>query len=229
MIDASKIDNINTALSSKSTAQSNLDNTFNDFLTLLTTQLQNQDPTQPLDTNQITQQLASMSQVQEQINTNKKLEQLIALSGGSELDKAVSYIGRVVESEGNESLLLSNGEQQGALFAYDLPQEAMRTTITITDDKNKVVYSGEALTNAGRNEVVWDGANTLTGQTMPPGKYKFSIKALDYNGKEMKATTYTTGVVTSADTFNGEVTLSLGPIKLGLEDVLAIKSAQELL
>jgi flagellar basal-body rod modification protein FlgD len=235
MIDTASVDNIKTitaagSSSAKSAAsQTSLDKTFNDFLLLLTTQLKNQDPLDPQDASEFTSQLAQMSGVQEQVNTNANLEKLISLVNGSQLSNVVSYIGRAVEASGNQSSLISNGDAQGALFAYDLPKEAQTATITITNATGNVVYSGNAPLTSGRNEVVWDGSNSFTGQKMPNGVYKFNIIAKDSAGESIKATTYTTGIVTSVDTKDGKVSLALGGINVKLEDVTAIRTAQELL
>lgn len=218
-----------TATSKSADSQATLDKTFNDFLLLLTTQLKNQDPLDPQDSSEFTSQLAQMSSVQEQVNTNANLEKLISVVSGSQLSNVVNYIGRVVEAQGNESMLVSNGEEQGALFLYDLDQEAASATITITDTTGGVVYSGAALGNVGRNEVVWDGKNSLTGQEVPVGSYKFSIIAKDSAGQRIDVKTYTSGIVTSVDTSDGDVSLSLGNINVDLDKVTAIRTAQQLL
>lgn len=222
-------DNISVALGAKSSAQKGLDQSFEDFILLLTTQLKNQDPTQPLDTNQITQQIASLSQVQATIDSNSKLDELIALSGGSQLSNVVGYIGRVIEAEGNKGTLISDGESSAALFVYDMPAEAKTATISIFDSTNKLVYSGQALTNEGRNEVVWDGNNNLTNQQMALGAYSFKINAKDFANNDLEVKTYTTGIVTAVDTQGGDVRLSLGSIDVDISAVTAIKTAQELL
>src|SRR5215470_14788285 len=75
-------------------AQKTLSSNFDTFLTLLTTQLQNQDPLQPMDSNQFTQQLVEFSQVEQQINSNKNLESLISLTKYQTNQSAVSYLGK---------------------------------------------------------------------------------------------------------------------------------------
>src|SRR5215469_6276624 len=67
---------------------------FDTFLTLLTTQLQNQDPLQPMDSNQFTQQLVQFSQVEQQINSNQNLETLISATKNQTSQSAVSYLGK---------------------------------------------------------------------------------------------------------------------------------------
>src|SRR5712675_2430466 len=76
------------------TAQKSLSTNFNTFLTLLTTQLKNQDPLAPMDSNQFTQQLVQFSQVEQQINANKNLESLISLTKARGAIDAVSYLGK---------------------------------------------------------------------------------------------------------------------------------------
>lgn len=235
MIDTATLDNIKalTGENSKTTksgqSQTALDQTFNDFLLLLTTQLKNQDPLDPQDSSEFTSQLAQMSSVQEQVNINANLEKLISVVNGSQLNSVVNYIGRAIEANGNQSMLISDGEQQGALFVYDLEKEAAKTTITITDKTGAVVYTGNALGNIGRNEVTWDGTNSLTGQKMPPGTYKFTVLAKDAAGESIAAKTYTLGIVTAVDTKDGDISLSLGDMSVELDDVTAIRTAQELL
>ena len=92
----------NAGSSQTRNASSALNGTLNDFLKLLTVQLQNQDPTEPADTNDITQQIASLSQVEQQINTNTNLEKLITMFSGGQVSNAVSYIGKQVDAPGNQ-------------------------------------------------------------------------------------------------------------------------------
>jgi len=210
----------NTATSKTDTASASLSQNYEDFLLLLTTQLQNQDPTSPADTNQITQQIASLSQVEQQINTNRNLEQLIAMFGGQQSNQAVSYIGKQIDAEGNTGFL-SGG---AAAFAYNLPANTKTAEVTIKNSAGQVVFTGNGTTDAGRNQVLWDGTNSTTGDTEPAGKYTFTVTAKDADGKALTATTYTTGVVTSVETQNGTTTLSLGDVSVPLEDVLSVRS-----
>src|SRR5689334_12301051 len=116
----------NTSPSQAAAAQAALSTDEQNFLKLLTTQLQNQDPTNPLDTNQMTQQIAMLSQVEQQVNTNKNLEQLVTLMSSTQYNSIVSYIGKQIEAPGNAGAL-QNGH---ALFAYYLQGAADHTNIT---------------------------------------------------------------------------------------------------
>src|ERR1700745_1994530 len=85
-----------TAAAAGSNAMQQLSGNFQTFLTLLTTQLKNQDPLSPMDSNQFTQQLVQFSQVEQQINSNKNLEDLIALTKSQSATNAVSYLGKTL-------------------------------------------------------------------------------------------------------------------------------------
>ncbi len=188
------------------------------FLTLLTTQLKNQDPTNPTDTNQVTQQIALLSEVQQQTQSNGYLQQLISQNTQSQAGSAVNYIGKQIDASGNSGQL-TGGK---ATFVYELPAGATTATVTISDKSGKQVYSGTGTTIAGRNTVIWDGSNSVTGTTMANGQYNFSVVAKDANGKDVAATTLTTGVVSAVETANGVNTLSLGNISIPLNSVLSI-------
>src|SRR5579871_1104868 len=85
-----------TGTSSSNDALSGLSSNFSTFLTLLTTQLKNQDPTSPMDSNQFTQQLVEFSQVEQQINTNDNLQTLISQGSSTASAMATTYLGRNV-------------------------------------------------------------------------------------------------------------------------------------
>jgi flagellar basal-body rod modification protein FlgD len=195
-----------------------LNSDFQSFLKMLTTQLQNQDPTQPLDTNQFTQEIASLSTVEQGINTNKNLETLISLIGGTIVNNAVGYIGKSIQTTGNQGFL-QNGQ---ALFTYNLPQTAAKTTVTITNAAGQTVFSGNGSTTAGDNPVVWDGTNSITGAQMPNGVYKIAVTATGTDGKPITATTSTTGTVTAVSISGGEPTLEIGTIQVPLSDVKSV-------
>src|SRR5215468_478605 len=102
-------------------AEQTLAGNFNTFLTLLTSQLQNQDPLSPMDSTQFTQQLVMFSQVEQQINTNDNLQSLIALNLSQNANSAVNYIGRSVVMTNGEGALQSNGDGTSSVdWTYNL-------------------------------------------------------------------------------------------------------------
>lgn len=222
-IDATKVDNINNILNPESTSKSGkaktaFSNDLNDFLRLLTTQLKNQDPTNPFDTNQFTQQMAQLATVEQSINTNTNLENLISMYATSQMNGVVSYIGKRIEAVGDKSSL-SGGQ---AMFVYDLEGEAKEVEVTISNAAGNVVFSGQGDNQVGHNEVFWDGKNSYTGKQMPDGVYTIAVKAKDEVGKEVKSTVYSTGRVTAVDIQNGKPTLLMDSYEIPLDRVLKI-------
>jgi flagellar basal-body rod modification protein FlgD len=193
---------------------------FDSFLLLLTTQLKNQDPTEPLDTNEFTQQLVMFAGVEQQIDTNTNLEKLVGASVTSEIQQGLGYIGKNIEANGDKGVLIGGR----ADFAYELPTEASKVDIAILDSTGKSVFSGNGATNSGKNIAVWDGKNSFTGEDMPEGTYQMVIKAKGFKDEEMEVKTFTTGKVTAVETDKDKnVVLSVGSQKVKLSDVISVR------
>ena len=211
---------INTTSSNSTNSLQKLGTDFNSFLTLLTTQLKNQSPTDPVDANQFTQQLVQFAGVQQQVNTNSTLEKILSAIQGNQVSSAASYIGTTVQAEGNKGALVNGAAQ----FGYTLPANVGKAEVTITNAAGAVVFQGTGSTVQGNNPVTWDGKNSFTGQKMPDGVYTISVKATDTNGKEVKATTYMTGTVDSATIEAGVVQLGIGALQIPATSVTSISN-----
>ncbi len=105
------------AASSSALASQQIAGNFQSFLTLLTTQLQNQNPLDPLDTNQFTQQLVEFAGVQQQLNTNDSLATLVSLQQATQSSEALSYVGKTATVSGNTATM-TNSE---AVWALSVP------------------------------------------------------------------------------------------------------------
>ncbi len=195
-----------------------IDANYEDFLRLLTTQLKNQDPLEPTDTNQLTQQIAVLSQVEQQINTNKNLEKLLGLYTATQYNSVVSYIGKQIEASGSAGSL-QNGK---APFAYYLASEAAKVDITIKNSAGVVVYTGNGPASTGRNSFEWDGKSN-DGTAMPNGTYNIEVKAVDGSNNAIESKTYITGIVEAIDSVDGGVYLSFGDMSIPIENVLSIR------
>ena len=112
---------------------------YNTFLTLLTTQLQNQDPLSPLDTNQFTQQLVEFSSVEQQVNMNANLQTLITLQQTSEATSAMQFVGANVTLTGASATLAANSP---AAWSLNSPSPAT-ANVTITSSTGQTAYSSE--------------------------------------------------------------------------------------
>ena len=188
-----------------------------DFLKLLTTQLQHQDPLDPMDTNEFTSQLVEFTNVEQAMLTNKKLENLIALQTDMQLNDAVGYIDKKVGADGI-ILMLQDGE---STITYDLGANAAKANILIIDEQGNTVRTIEADTEVGHHEVVWDGLDD-DGEPLEDGLYGFLVTAIDADKKPVPLVQGTIGKVTGVKLVEGVVTLEVGELEIALTDVLTI-------
>jgi flagellar basal-body rod modification protein FlgD len=195
-----------TTDASAGTSQS-LAETFDTFLALLTTQLKNQDPLNPTDSEKFTEQLVQFTGVEQSIATNKKLDQMIQLQSDSQLNNAVSYIGKTAEFV-SDQLSLTGGT---ATISYGLEARSAETTIKIVDSSGRTVREINGETSIGRHELVWDGKDD-NGVSLADGVYSFSVTAVDDKGKTIETVTATTGKVTGVEIVDGVATLVMGEL-----------------
>jgi len=166
---------------------------FQTFLTLLTTQLKNQTPLDPLDTNQFTQQLVQFAQVEQQLKSNDQLSALVSLQQTAQNTAALEFVGQTVGVAGSTAAL-QNGK---AAWSLDVPKPATGTVI-ITSATGQTVYSGNYAMNAGTQDFTWDGKDG-SGLQWPDGNYTLSITAQDANGQPVTIPTEIQATVDSAD------------------------------
>ena len=200
-----------------STDQLDFTQNFDTFLTLLTTQLKNQDPLSPLDTNQFTQQLVMFSQVEQQIKTNSELSTLNGSAASSEAISATPMIGRTIEYNGNQAAL-SGGS---ATFSYTLPSNASSAVVSIQDASGNTVFTGAADPGAGRHNVVWNG-QANGGTQLPDGVYTIQIQAVDANNAAITATTTAIGAVAGVSGNNNVATFDVSGVQVPMSQLLTI-------
>ena len=191
---------------------------FDDFLGLLTTQLQNQNPLEPLDTNEFTAQLVQFTSVEQSIATNKNLEQLVALSITSAFQTSVGYIGKTVTAAGSVTQL-SDG---AATWNYSLTADSPETTITVTNAQGQTVFSETRAAVSGANTFTWDG-RLESGQQAPDGPYTISIQARDADGNNVGVATEVEGIVTAVDLTGTEPVLTINGTEVALSRVRAVR------
>jgi flagellar basal-body rod modification protein FlgD len=183
---------------------------FNTFLALLTTQLKNQDPTSPLDSNQFTQQLVQMTGVEQQLNGNTLLKQLVSNTSNG-ISTAVSLIGKSVKAVSNTANL-TGGQAQ---WSYNLPAAASDLKVEVLDANGLVVHA-EAPTDrkAGDHAFTWNGKDLTGKQLANGGTYTMRVTALDGAGKTIASTNYVQGVVSGVTQANGATSIIVngGPV-----------------
>ncbi len=195
-----------------------LANNFSDFLTLLTTQLQNQDPLEPLDASQFTTQLVQFASVEQAIGQNARLDEILRTEGANQAVGAVAFLDSDVEAFG-DTVLLSGGNAE---FAYTLPSDAKSVNITIKDATGAVVRTFTGPLDAGKNKLVWDGKNNQ-GDLLPDGEYKFSVAASDANDESLNVITSIFGTVRGVTVKDGALVLDLGGLTVKIGDVVSVK------
>jgi flagellar basal-body rod modification protein FlgD len=190
--------------SSGSSSVLNFTSNFNTFLTMLTTQLKNQDPLSPMDTNTFTQQLVEFSQVEQQINTNNNLQSLIQLQTAGETIQSMPLVGDQIEYN-SATAPLQNGN---ADFSYTLPSNAANVTLAVTDSSGRLVYATTGATSAGQHSFAWNG-ETNSGETMPDGAYTLEVMAGNANNQSIAATVQSMGTVSSVAINGSQPTFDL--------------------
>jgi flagellar basal-body rod modification protein FlgD len=190
------------------------------FLQLLTTQLQNQDPMNPMDSDQFTQQLVEYSQVEQQINTNTNLQTLISLQQGGAASSAVSYLGKsVTVTNGNAPL--TDG---AASWNYSLGSTSAATTLTITNASGQTVYTGAGSTAAGSNTFDWNGQDN-NGNQLPDGVYTLAVTAAASDGSTVQTSVSSTGVVSEVNMSGSTPELMIGSMAVPLSQVTAVQNS----
>lgn len=193
---------------------------FDSFLLLLTTQLQNQDPTEPLDTNEFTNQLVNFAGVEQTIKTNEHLENLINLSQSDKSTELLAYIGRTVDFD-SDTISLENGT---ADFAYELSQNAENAAIIITDPiTGETLFNADAENTAGVHRYSWDGIGN-DGVDIPDGQYNITISAIDAQGNSITTGSYSSGRVNEVAFIDGQTVLRVGEETfITTENVLSVR------
>jgi flagellar basal-body rod modification protein FlgD len=191
---------------------------FDTFLQLLTTQLRNQNPLDPLDTNQFTQQLVQFTSVEQQLKTNQFLEAMMAASQNAGNAEAVSYVGKVVTASGNKAELV-NGRAQWH-FAVAEPAEI---TATVRDMDGNVVYTKTGSVEQGESVFTWDGIGT-DGRAKRDGSYSITIEARNKDGRLVNVATEMTGEVTGVDFTGSEPVLIVGNARVNMSAVMSVRA-----
>lgn len=190
------------------------------FLTLLTTQLKNQDPTSPLDTNQFTAQLTQMTGVEQQLLSNQLLQQLVSQSSGAGVTGAVGLIGKQVTASGDTATLTDGS----ASWQYTLGGSASNVAVQITDSSGNVVYTGAAPSGSGPQSFTWDGRNTAGQQQTNGGTYTLSISASDNSGKQVSVSNAVQGTATAVEQVNGQTMVTVAGVQVPLSAVTAVNN-----
>jgi|SRR6478752_4448680 len=195
---------------------SGIANNFDQFLLLLTTQLKNQSPLDPLDTNQFTAQLVQFAGVEQQLKTNETLGSLLSLSAAGTATNAVGFIGAKITADGATTRLIEGKAEWKVNMA-----SAGTGTVTIKDSKGNVVQTATKTLVAGDQTYSWDGT-TSTGTKAPDGEYTITIDAKNVAGEAVTAKTQISGIVDGVDFTSSIPMLKIGSISVPIDKVKSV-------
>jgi len=176
---------------------------FQTFLTLLTTQLQHQNPLDPLDTNQFTQQLVQFAGIEQQLKSNDQLKSLVEIEKGAQATQALVYVGNTVAIDGSKAQF-----DKSATWNFNSEQDTT-AKITITNSAGQTAYSGNFNLKKGGSSFVWDGKGN-DGVQWPAGTYTLTATGTDAKGNNVAISTEVQGVVDSVDLTSSPPLLSIG-------------------
>jgi flagellar basal-body rod modification protein FlgD len=177
---------------------------FQTFLTLLTTQLQNQNPLDPLDTNQFTQQLVQFAQVEQQLKSNDQLATLVSLQQTAQATQALNFVGSTAVVDGSTAAMTKGS----ATWNLNSPKPASAHVI-VTNSTGQTVFSADYTVNAGNQAFQWNGKGN-DGTQWPDGNYTIAVTATDASGQPATISTQIEGTVDSVDLSKTPPTVSIG-------------------
>lgn len=192
---------------------------FDTFLQLLTTQLQHQDPLDPMDSNQFVEQLVSFTEVEQSIETNQSLEELIALQSSNQAVAALGLMGETVEVQSDSGMLTNDG----TTFTYTLPSSAASTQLLIANESGQTVHLATGNNAAGKHVFAWDGTDT-TGVPLPNGVYRFTVAARDSQNEIIETSTGVIGIVDGVESSDSGVQLSINGLLKPVDKVVSVVS-----
>ncbi len=195
-----------------------------DFLTMMVAQLQHQDPLNPAQGTEFTSQLAQFSGLEQQINTNTNLAEILKAiedQGGDQ--NLLDYIGKEITCQ-DSLVTLANGVAGGATFSLAEPGQVI---VTIFDGAGNQVYSyAQADLAAGTHAVAWNG-QSLNGQSVPDGTYRYEIQAISASGVLQEVQATYTGTVTGLTYANGSPQLLMDGRSVDPKSVLSVRMPAE--
>jgi flagellar basal-body rod modification protein FlgD len=194
--------------------------TQEDFLSLLMTQMQYQDPLSPMDNNQMSAQMAQLGTIEGINKLTQTLETMSAYQASTAHLQLAGLIGKKVEAMGNLLVAHQGNATEGS---YQLSRPG-RVSIGIYDGKGNLVRTVEdGLKDTAKQRFIWDGKNQI-GETVPDGTYTFKVKAVDVKGESIPVSSSMIGTVSGISFENGVTYINIGSERIALSDIFAILS-----
>jgi flagellar basal-body rod modification protein FlgD len=206
----------NSTASAATNGLAQIADNYQTFLSLLTTQLQNQDPLSPLDTNAFTQQLTQMTGVEQQLLSNQLLQQLVNQNQGGGMVGAVGLIGKTVTASTAQATL----QDGAATWSYSPSTAPATMTGSISDSSGNVVWTGPITPQgAGPQTFTWNGENQAGVQQSNGGTYTLAVTAANSAGVAIPVSTTIQGQATAVQETNGQTLVTIGSAQVPLSAV----------
>ncbi|MDQ0471304.1 flagellar hook assembly protein FlgD [Labrys wisconsinensis] len=206
---------------SQTNAKQTIAGNFDTFLQLLTTQLQNQNPLDPLDTNQFTSQLVQFSSVEQQLRTNDLLTTLVSANAAGIVSASAGYLGAEITADGSVTTLAAGK----AAWTLNAAKPAAKATFSVIDaSTGATVYTATRSLDAGAGSFVWDGRGG-DGSLYSAGSYKLKIDAVDAAGQPVAVSTEISGKVDAVDLSGDTPLLKIGDISVALDKVKTLRKS----
>jgi len=190
------------------------------FLRLLLTQLQHQDPMNPMEAREFTSQLAQLSMVEQAIQTNEALKTLNLYQESANNTRALNLIGKEVRASGDQ---ISTGDGGSSEVRFRLDEPVATTDVFLYDPVGRLIRSIPlGPKGAGEHSWTWDGKDQ-TGQFVPPGTYRVEIVTTDVRGDSFKQDLMVQGTVEAVQFAGGEAVLLVSGVPLSMGDILEVR------
>lgn len=177
-----------------------------DFMKLFITQLQYQDPLQPMDSYQMASQMAMMNNVEAIYNMNSTMEKLLDYQTSQNNLQLLTLLDRNVQATGN-LVAVNKGVAEKMEFVMESPPDTC--TVEIYDERGQLVRTIDVDTQgAGTYELRWDGKDAA-GNKVTDGSYQYVVKAKDAEGAEVAVQSNITGQVTDVAFNAGKALVTL--------------------
>ncbi|MBW1715893.1 MAG: flagellar hook assembly protein FlgD [Deltaproteobacteria bacterium] len=190
-----------------------------EFLTLLVTQLKNQDPLNPMESADFTAQLAQFSSLEQLFGMNKTLADIQDTMRAQESGNVLDYIGKLVKTHDN-TIFVKDGNMDSNTYTLEDGAEVAISIYDIEGVEVRRIYAGRK--EAGEHDLSWDGRDN-SGNLVGNGVYSFEVEATDENGFVVPYDTYLTGEVTGVTYQNTTPYLMIGNKLVAPENVLEVR------
>jgi flagellar basal-body rod modification protein FlgD len=201
-------------------AQKKADDLQKQFLNILLTQLKNQNPLDPMDTKEFTGQLAQFSSLEQQINTNVKLDTLLDSIQNNAASSAFTYIGK----EADVATPMTAYQNGSADWTYELPSDAKKATFKVLDSSGNVLYQ-QAMTKVSAGSYGFKiSASDLNPPPAEGSVLTLSIDASDANEKAIQPVISTTVMIDGVETGEDGIDMRAGGLLFGLSDISKIRT-----